>query len=278
MIHKNPIERSAEQYLKGNIKIEAIKQFIKYRENTPDSYRTYKGAFIFPISGACEIYFDDECFLAHPGVMVHGCPNKNLRFQVISQEPFCYVNLYYHTTDTNLFICNLDNFLQIKQLLYSILEYSDANDINTHIYEKNILLAQIFDSIYHEYILPEARSNSALVNEIVLYIQEHYMLDLSLDFIATSFGKTSNQLSHLFYTYKGMRPFQFIIQCRITKACELLITSPLPVYEISRMVGYKDPLYFSRLFKKHKGCSPVQFRNMYGQNYKNLLSNQDSAL
>lgn len=275
---KSPIEQSAEKYLKGKIKIESIAQFTKYQQDSPDSYRTYKGAFIFPISGACEIYFDNECFLAHPGVMIHGCPNKNVCFHVISQEPFRYINLYYRTNDTFLFQCTLDNYPQLYQILSKLLDYYNETDEDNHIYEKNILLSQIFDSIYREYILPEARSNSDLVNEVALYIQEHYMMELTLDFLAGIFSKTSNQLSYLFYTYKGMRPIQFLITCRLSAACSLLITTTLPIYEISHMVGYKDPLFFSRLFKKHKGCSPKHFRTKYGQNYNNLLSNQDNAL
>lgn len=58
----------------------------------------------------------------------------------------------------------------------------------------------------------------------------------------------------------GQSPQQFIIGLRMAQAKDLLRSSPYNITEIASMVGYEDPLYFSRLFKKAAGCSPSQFR------------------
>ena len=63
-----------------------------------------------------------------------------------------------------------------------------------------------------------------------------------------------------FKRYTGATPMQFITSIRITNAQMLLETTNYAVNEISRIVGYDNPLYFSRLFRKYKGCSPSKYR------------------
>ena len=55
---------------------------------------------------------------------------------------------------------------------------------------------------------------------------------------------------------------QFITSIRITNAQMLLETTNYAVNEIAHIVGYDNPLYFSRLFHKQKGCSPSEYRKL----------------
>ena len=57
-----------------------------------------------------------------------------------------------------------------------------------------------------------------------------------------------------------MTPMQYIISIRIANAQGLLEATDYSINEIARIVGYDNPLYFSRLFHKQKGLSPSQFR------------------
>ena len=55
-------------------------------------------------------------------------------------------------------------------------------------------------------------------------------------------------------------PMQYILSIRINNAVSLLETTDYNVTEISNIVGYDNPLYFSRIFKKQKGVSPSEYR------------------
>ncbi len=66
-----------------------------------------------------------------------------------------------------------------------------------------------------------------------------------------------------FKEYTGMTPAQYIISIRVTTAQMLLETTKYTVTEIGRIVGYENPLYFSRIFHKQKGFSPSQYRKQF---------------
>jgi len=62
-----------------------------------------------------------------------------------------------------------------------------------------------------------------------------------------------------------LEPMQFIVGIRINNAQMLLETTTYSVNEISKIVGYDNQLYFSRLFHKLKGYSPREYRKIYFQ-------------
>ena len=68
-------------------------------------------------------------------------------------------------------------------------------------------------------------------------------------------------MSMLFRKYKGMSPSDYIIYMRINKAKEILRLQPeLSIRETGEMVGFQDPFYFSKVFKKETGMTPSGYR------------------
>ena len=63
-----------------------------------------------------------------------------------------------------------------------------------------------------------------------------------------------------FKRYMGVTPMQYVTSIRINKAKELLKNTNYSIQEISGLVGYENPLYFSRIFRKQIGCSPSGYR------------------
>ena len=93
------------------------------------------------------------------------------------------------------------------------------------------------------------------------YIGIHFAEEIDLDRCAAREGLSRSRFSHLFTEYIGMSPYKYQLSLRLDKSKELLLQTSLPVSEVSGSVGFSDPLYFSRLFKKYFGVSPIAFRN-----------------
>ena len=92
------------------------------------------------------------------------------------------------------------------------------------------------------------------------YFNENYNRDISIEEYAASKGMSVSWFIRNFKKYTGSTPMQYITSIRITNAQMLLETTSYAVNEIARIVGYDNPLYFSRLFRKQRGCAPSQYR------------------
>ena len=93
------------------------------------------------------------------------------------------------------------------------------------------------------------------------YIQNNYSdLDLSLDAVAKYVNMSACYFSVIFKKESGGTFINYLTNVRIDKAKELLLSTNLKSYEISYQVGYDNPTYFSTVFKKLTGVSPIDFK------------------
>ncbi|MCR5654649.1 MAG: helix-turn-helix domain-containing protein, partial [Lachnospiraceae bacterium] len=100
-----------------------------------------------------------------------------------------------------------------------------------------------------------------VVSEVEHYIDEEYANEnLSLNMIASHVNFSPNHLSTIFSQETGQPLIKYLTDVRMNKAKELLRSTAKKSSEISAEVGYKDPHYFSYLFKKTQGMTPTQFR------------------
>ena len=84
--------------------------------------------------------------------------------------------------------------------------------------------------------------------------------DQSVNEIAAMYGVSANHFIRDFKRYVGKSPNAYRLGKRMEAACEMLVSTDLPVERIAGEVGYADALYFSRAFRKHVGASPTQYR------------------
>ncbi len=93
------------------------------------------------------------------------------------------------------------------------------------------------------------------------YFNENYNRDIKIEEYAASKGMSVSWFIRNFKKSTGTTPMQFITSIRITNAQMLLETTNYAVNEIARIVGYDNPLYFSRLFhKQNKGAVLIAIR------------------
>lgn len=98
------------------------------------------------------------------------------------------------------------------------------------------------------------------IRKVCDYIEENYNKQIQLDDIAEHCGYSRYHLSHLFSDAAGFTVFSYLLEVRMKKAKELLRGSNLSIKEISGVIGFSDQNYFSNVFKKQTGLSPMDFR------------------
>ena len=92
------------------------------------------------------------------------------------------------------------------------------------------------------------------------YLDQNFTSPITLDSLSETVYISKHYLSHLFKEQTGVSPIKYLTSKRMEKAGELLSETELPVSEVSKAVGYENPLYFSQVFKRIYGISPVKYR------------------
>ncbi|WP_036604259.1 helix-turn-helix domain-containing protein [Paenibacillus assamensis] len=92
------------------------------------------------------------------------------------------------------------------------------------------------------------------------YIHEHYPEELRLEGLCRQFNLSKSYFCALFKRYTGKTFNDYLIDLRIRKAAEMLLNTDSTITEIGYGVGFNDIAYFSRIFKRHTGVSPSQFK------------------
>ena len=110
----------------------------------------------------------------------------------------------------------------------------------------------------------EHRPKDAYLNaEMELAIQhfsDHYSDEINIEEYALSRGMSVSWFIRSFKQYAGTTPMQYLVERRMANAQVLLETTSYNISEIAALVGYDNPLYFSRIFRKQKGMSPSEYR------------------
>ena len=93
------------------------------------------------------------------------------------------------------------------------------------------------------------------------YIDENYEKELTLDSVARKIAISPYYLSKLFKDEIGENFIEYLTRLRINQAKKLLEENRFSIKEICMLVGYSDPNYFSRIFKKIEGVTPTEYRD-----------------
>jgi len=103
------------------------------------------------------------------------------------------------------------------------------------------------------------RSN---VEAAIDFMQNHLTKNLRLEDFAREANMSVSHFSERFRRQTGQSPMAYFIHLRMRLACRLLDLSGKPVKSVASEIGYKDPYYFSRIFKKSMGISPDKYRDI----------------
>lgn len=101
------------------------------------------------------------------------------------------------------------------------------------------------------------------ITGIIRYLQEHLAEEISLNILAEEFHLSSQYISQLFKNEIGVNFLAYLTSIRMERAKKLLISTALPISEISEQSGYGDYRVFTKAFKKSEGSTPSQYRREF---------------
>lgn len=153
----------------------------------------------------------------------------------------------------------IKSFDEIIQLLEDSFDERELEIINIK------LLAFISSFIYQKEINPSIKEND-VVSKSINFMKQNLKARLSVEDFADQQHLSLSHYSRLFRAKTGSSPNHYFNQLKIQKSCQYLYFSDLNIKEICSEVGFDDPYYFSRLFKKLMGMSPAKYKNQHKRN------------
>jgi len=144
--------------------------------------------------------------------------------------------------------------------IITLLESGYSKDIMEYV---NIRLWHLLASFIYQQFYSETRnlnSETNIVDTAISYMKDNLDQSVSVEEIASHLNYSSSYLYTLFKEGTGYSPIRYFNHLKIQKACEYLSFTDLSVKEISYKLGFNDPFYFSRLFKKVMEHSPSEYR------------------
>lgn len=121
------------------------------------------------------------------------------------------------------------------------------------------LIERLLQSRSTQLLEPQAAGHKGLAR-LMKEIHLHYNDDWDVERLTEICGVSKSHLFRLFKSAFGQTPHTWLRSYRIAQAKRLLVETDDPIASIAHQVGYEDPLYFSRDFKKGVGSSPSEFR------------------
>jgi two-component system response regulator YesN len=100
------------------------------------------------------------------------------------------------------------------------------------------------------------------IQQAVCHINDTYQTDIRRSAVAGKAGMSPSHFSRMFRKVMGVSYQEYVNSKRITKAKELLCTSPRSITDIAVSLGFADPTGFGRIFKKLTGHTPSAYRSL----------------
>lgn len=219
-----------------NIKIKIVdflKEFISRKYKNIVSYRFTKEIVFF-------ISFDDKKVFSDSEII------KNLTESIMSEIRKVF-NISVKIGNGSIYN-DIHNMYKSYREACESLEYINSDDLKLN-----------------RYIPVEKQQNAdnkkiILFKEVEKYIVENLKEDIDMENTAKKFNISSSYFSRIFKDVLGYNFSDYINMIRIKKSKELLKEGILTIKEICYEVGYSDPNYFSKVFKKYEGVTPSEYK------------------
>ena len=254
----------------GTYRLKTVKRLPTWRPKGRLDYQ-----LLYIVSGKGHFYFHGEDRVVYAGRMVLIQPRQEQRYEYFGEDkPEVY---WVHFTGSDV-----KNILRRYQIpMDDPIFYSGASSTYSYLFKEMIHELQNCKTGYEDLLTMYLRQIFLLVQRtrqeerptVSTYIQEemefarryfneHYNEPISIQEYAESRNMSVCYFQRNFKQIVKHTPMQYLLTIRVNNAASLLETTDYSMAEIAAIVGYEDPLYFSRLFRKIKGVSPRDYRNL----------------
>ena len=254
----------------GTYRLKTVKRLPTLRPKGRLDYQ-----LLYIVSGKGHFYFHGEDRVVYAGRMVLIQPRQEQRYEYFGEDkPEVY---WVHFTGSDV-----KNILRSYNIpMDDPIFYSGASSTYSYLFKEMINELQNCKTGYEDLLAMYLRQIFLLVQRtrqeerptVSTYIQEemefarryfneHYNEPISIQEYAESRNMSVCYFQRNFKQIVKHTPMQYLLTIRVNNAASLLETTDYSMAEIAAIVGYEDPLYFSRLFRKIKGVSPRDYRNL----------------
>ena len=119
------------------------------------------------------------------------------------------------------------------------------------------------------------KQNIQYIKKAAAYILEHAHEDIDIEKLLEISHLSKSRFYSLFKQYTGTSPVNFRNRYLLAAAVDYLVIYNMKIQEISKILGFKDPLYFSRLFKKEFGVSPSEYAHIHKDDHVPAKKNEE---
>ena len=254
----------------GTYRLKTVKRLPTWRPKGRLDYQ-----LLYIVSGKGHFYFHGEDRVVYAGRMVLIQPRQEQRYEYFGEDkPEVF---WVHFTGSDV-----KNILRSYNIpMDDPIFYSGASSTYSYLFKEMIHELQTCKTGYEDLLAMYLRQIFLLVQRtrqeerptVSTYIQEemefarryfneHYNEPISIQEYAESRNMSVCYFQRNFKQIVKHTPMQYLLTIRVNNAASLLETTDYSMAEIAAIVGYEDPLYFSRLFRKIKGVSPRDYRNL----------------
>ena len=271
---KIDINTLAEHFAKTSFQVVVVYRGIREPGAKAKDYTDPYPGFVFPLSGKAKFIFEGTPYHLTPGTVVHGGAQMELDRCVLGDTRWEYLLVLYRIIGpepegfsllTSHFELPTGQSPRLNELLERLRQVSSQPG-GIPAFQTETLFRNVLEEMFLSVRSRTKGEAQGLYEQIAAYIHEHYMEPLSMPVLAEQYGINKNRLAYLFYKYALMGPGDYLLKYRLNRAKILLMTSGMPVRQIAQAVGFNDPFYFSKAFKKQFRLSPSEFRDKFINN------------
>ena len=166
-------------------------------------------------------------------------------------------------TQQQLEVFHTPDYYQAKNLFQTCYEIWDQKSPGYY-YKAMSILFQILELLQISTIDRTSDPDYRKIKPAVEYLHSNYKSpDIDIPTLCKAAGMSDTYLRKLFLQYFGTTPIKYINRLRINHAKELISSDYYAIEEIAADAGFEDPKYFSSVFRKLEGCSPMEYKKSW---------------